>query len=55
MNQPLPHGRLDWLSEKEIDDCLNSISENSSIGYFLVFKLTLYIRVNYMIIIMIIH
>ena len=36
MNQPLPYGGFDWLREKEINDfCLNSISENSSIGYFL--------------------
>ena len=36
MNQPLPHGGFDWLNEKEINDfCLNSISENSSIVYFL--------------------
>ena len=36
MNQPLPHGGFDWLNEKEINDfCLSSISENSSIVYFL--------------------
>ena len=36
MNQPLPYGAFDWLSKKEINRfCLNSISENSSTGYFL--------------------
>ena len=34
--QPLPYGRFEWLNQKEISDfCLNSISENSSIGYIL--------------------
>ena len=36
MNQPLPYGEFDWLSEKEVSRFdLDSISENSSIGYFL--------------------
>ena len=34
MSQYLPYSGFIWLSEKEISDfCLNSISENSSIGY----------------------
>ena len=36
MSNPLPYGEFNWLSEKEINTLdLNSISENSSIGYFL--------------------
>ena len=36
MNQYLPHSGFKWLNQKEISDfCLNSISENSSIGYIL--------------------
>ena len=36
MSQYLPYSRFKWLSEKEIGDfCLNSISENSSIGYII--------------------
>ena len=36
MSQYLPYGRFKWLNQKEISDfCLNSISENSSIGYIL--------------------
>ena len=36
MNQPLPYGRFDWLNEHEISKLdLDSVSENSSIGYFL--------------------
>ena len=36
MGQPLSYGRFEWLNQKEISDfCLNSISENSSIGYIL--------------------
>ena len=36
MGQYLPYGRFKWLNQKEITDfCLNSISENSSIGYIL--------------------
>ena len=36
MNQPLPYGEFDWLSEKEISRFdLDSNSENSSVGYFL--------------------
>ena len=36
MNQLLPYGRFKWLNQKEISDfCLNSISENSLIGYIL--------------------
>ena len=32
----LPYGGFKWLNQKEINDfCLNSISENSSIGYIL--------------------
>ena len=36
MNQPLPYGECNWLSGKEINKLdLDSVSENSSIGYFL--------------------
>ena len=36
MSNPLPYGEFHWLSEKEINKLnLDSISENSSIGYFL--------------------
>ena len=36
MNQPLPYGRFDWLNKQEINEFdLDSISENSSIEYFL--------------------
>ena len=36
MSQPLAYGQFDWLTKKEINGfCLDSISENSSIGYFL--------------------
>ena len=36
MINPLPYGEFNWLSEKEINKLdLDSISENSSIGYFL--------------------
>ena len=36
MSNPLPCGEFNWLSEKEINKLdLDSISENSSIGYFL--------------------
>ena len=36
MSHPLPYSGFDWLRGKEINDfCLSSISENSSIGYFL--------------------
>ena len=36
MSQYLPYGRFKWLNQKEINNsCLNSISENSSIGYIL--------------------
>ena len=36
MSQYLPYGGLKWLNQKEIDKfCLNSIIENSSIGYIL--------------------
>ena len=35
-NQPLPYGGFDWLTKKETNKLdLDSISENSSIGYFL--------------------
>ena len=34
MSQYLPYSGFKWLNQKEISDfCLNSISENSSIGY----------------------
>ena len=40
MSQYLPYGKLKWLNQKEISDfCLNSITENSSIGYILEFDL----------------
>ena len=36
MSQYLPYSRFEWLNQKEISDfCLNSVSENSSIGYIL--------------------
>ena len=36
MGQYLPYSEFKWLNQKEISDfCLNSISENSSIGYIL--------------------
>ena len=36
MGQPLPDSGFKWLNQKEIGDfCLNSISENSSMGYIL--------------------
>ena len=36
MGQKLPHSGFRWLSKKEINDfCLNSVSENSSVGYIL--------------------
>ena len=36
MIQKLPHSGFEWLIKKEINDfCLNSISENSSMGYIL--------------------
>ena len=35
MNQPLPYCNFGFLTNKEINEfCLNSISENSPIGYF---------------------
>ena len=36
MSRYLPYSGFKWLNQKEISDfCLNSISENSSIGYIL--------------------
>ena len=36
MNQPLLYGGFDWLNKQDINELdLDSISENSSIGYFL--------------------
>ena len=36
MNQPLPYWDFNFLSKKDISEfCLNSISENSPIGYIL--------------------
>ena len=36
MSQYLPYGRFKWLNKKEISDfCLNSVSENSFVGYIL--------------------
>ena len=36
MSQYLPYSGFKWLNKKEISDfCLNSVSENSSIGYIL--------------------
>ena len=36
MSQYLPYSGFKWLNQKEISDfCLNSISENSPIGYIL--------------------
>ena len=35
ISNPLPYGEFNWLSEREINKLdLDSISENSSIGYF---------------------
>ena len=35
MSNPLPYGEFNWLSEREINKLdLDSVSENSSIGYF---------------------
>ena len=54
MSQYLPYSELKWLSKKEISRfCLNSISENSFVGYILEF--TLNILMNYIIYTMIIH
>ena len=40
MSQYLSYSGFKWLNQKEISDfCLNSISENSSIGYILEFDL----------------
>ena len=40
MSNLLPFGEFNWLSEKEINKLdLDSISENSSVGYFLEFDL----------------
>ena len=34
MSQYLPYSRFKWFNQKEISDfCLNSVSENISIGY----------------------
>ena len=36
ISQYLPYSGFKWLNQKEINDfCLNSISENSSVGYIL--------------------
>ena len=36
MSQYLPYSGFKWLNEKEINEmCLNSIEENSSIGFVL--------------------
>ena len=36
MSQYLPYSGFIWLNQKETSDiCLNSVSENSSIGYIL--------------------
>ena len=35
MSQYLPYSRFKWLNKKESEFCLNSIRENSSIGYML--------------------
>ena len=36
VSQYVPYGGFKWLNQKEISNfCLNSISENSSIGYIL--------------------
>ena len=36
MNQCLPYSEFKWLNKKKINEfCLNSIKENSSIGYIL--------------------
>ena len=36
MNQPLPYGGFDWLTKREINKLdLDSINDNSSVGYFL--------------------
>ena len=54
MNQPLPYCDFNFLTKKEISEFrLNSISENSPIGYIL--EVILNIVKNYMIVIVIIH
>ena len=54
MSRYLPYSRFKWLNQREINDfCLNSISENSSIGYILEFDLEY--LVNCMTCIMIFH
>ena len=36
MSQYLPYSEFKWLNKKEISDfCLNSVSENGSVGYIL--------------------
>ena len=57
MNQSLPYGGFDWLNKQEINELdLESISENSSIGFFRVSEnIQVNIQVNYMILIMITH
>ena len=35
MNQYLPYSEFEWLNKKENNFCVDSISENSSIGYIL--------------------
>ena len=36
MSQHLPYSGFKWLNQKEINNvCLNSISENNSVGYIL--------------------
>ena len=39
MSQYLPYSGSKWLNQKEISNLLNSVSENSSIGYILEFDL----------------
>ena len=52
MSQYLPYSGFKWLNQKEISDfCLNSVTENSSIGYILEVN----ILVNCMTCIMTIH
>ena len=54
MSQYLPYSEFKWLNKKEIRSfCLNSISENSFVGYIL--EVDLNILINYIIYTMIIH
>ena len=47
MNQPSPCRDFNFLTKKEINEfCLDSISENSPIGYILVMNYMIFIMTN---------